>query len=186
MTVVKFDCSVYTKCIFIWHACHGLCIINNELAATLLPPHNWLHFWTTDFPKMKQKKIPQKYRWQPQTPFVCSQCNHIYNFRKAMLRSYGIANCLLFQLNNNSNFPSFLFFYRVLRTPGGGSSDIFGSDMPQTPRTMKNRMASNIFSAEKDVALKNNGKAKVFQIIVLNVMFTVSVVIPFTKSPSWY
>ncbi|XP_034484947.1 microtubule-associated protein Jupiter isoform X1 [Drosophila innubila] len=45
---------------------------------------------------------------------------------------------------------------RVLRTPGGGSSDIFGSDMPQTPRTMKNRMASNIFSAEKDVALKNN------------------------------
>ncbi|XP_034484949.1 microtubule-associated protein Jupiter isoform X3 [Drosophila innubila] len=48
---------------------------------------------------------------------------------------------------------------RVLRTPGGGSSDIFGSDMPQTPRTMKNRMASNIFSAEKDVALKNNGDA---------------------------
>ncbi|XP_034484952.1 microtubule-associated protein Jupiter isoform X6 [Drosophila innubila] len=48
---------------------------------------------------------------------------------------------------------------KVLRTPGGGSSDIFGSDMPQTPRTMKNRMASNIFSAEKDVALKNNGDA---------------------------
>ncbi|KAM8706027.1 hypothetical protein ACLKA7_010335 [Drosophila subpalustris] len=48
---------------------------------------------------------------------------------------------------------------RVLRTPGGASSDIFGSDMPQTPRTMKNRMASNIFTAEKDVALKNNGDA---------------------------
>ncbi|XP_051862492.1 microtubule-associated protein Jupiter isoform X4 [Drosophila albomicans] len=48
---------------------------------------------------------------------------------------------------------------KVLRTPGGGSSDIFGSDMPQTPRTMKNRMASNIFTAEKDAALKNNGDA---------------------------
>ncbi|KAL7729536.1 hypothetical protein ACLKA6_007833 [Drosophila palustris] len=48
---------------------------------------------------------------------------------------------------------------KVLRTPGGASSDIFGSDMPQTPRTMKNRMASNIFTAEKDVALKNNGDA---------------------------
>ncbi|XP_030376148.1 microtubule-associated protein Jupiter isoform X5 [Scaptodrosophila lebanonensis] len=45
---------------------------------------------------------------------------------------------------------------RVLRPPGGGSSDIFGSDMPQTPRNVKNRMASNIFSAEKDSAVKNN------------------------------
>ncbi|XP_030376150.1 microtubule-associated protein Jupiter isoform X7 [Scaptodrosophila lebanonensis] len=48
---------------------------------------------------------------------------------------------------------------RVLRPPGGGSSDIFGSDMPQTPRNVKNRMASNIFSAEKDSAVKNNGDA---------------------------
>lgn len=50
------------------------------------------------------------------------------------------------------------FFYisRVFRTPGGVSSDIFGSEMPQTPRNVKNRMASNIFSAEKD-ALKNTG-----------------------------
>ncbi|XP_030376145.1 microtubule-associated protein Jupiter isoform X2 [Scaptodrosophila lebanonensis] len=45
---------------------------------------------------------------------------------------------------------------KVLRPPGGGSSDIFGSDMPQTPRNVKNRMASNIFSAEKDSAVKNN------------------------------
>ncbi|KAH8413999.1 hypothetical protein KR222_000715, partial [Zaprionus bogoriensis] len=43
---------------------------------------------------------------------------------------------------------------RVFRTPAGGSSDLFGSELPQTPRNVKNRMASNIFSAEKD-ALKN-------------------------------
>ncbi|KAH8306394.1 hypothetical protein KR018_009865, partial [Drosophila ironensis] len=45
---------------------------------------------------------------------------------------------------------------RVLRPPGGGSSDIFGSEMPQTPRNVKNRMASNIFAAEKDNGVKNN------------------------------
>ncbi|KAH8250354.1 microtubule-associated protein Jupiter isoform X3 [Drosophila bipectinata] len=49
---------------------------------------------------------------------------------------------------------------RVLRAPGGGSSDIFGSEMPQTPRgSVKNRMASNIFAAEKDNGVKNNGDA---------------------------
>ncbi|XP_017083766.1 microtubule-associated protein Jupiter isoform X3 [Drosophila eugracilis] len=48
---------------------------------------------------------------------------------------------------------------RVLRAPGGGSSDIFGSEMPQTPRNVKNRMASNIFAAEKDGGVKNNGDA---------------------------
>ncbi|XP_068156119.1 microtubule-associated protein Jupiter isoform X7 [Drosophila tropicalis] len=47
---------------------------------------------------------------------------------------------------------------RVLRPPGGGSSDIFGADMPATPRTVKNRMISNIFSADKDGAIKNNGE----------------------------
>ncbi|XP_037728132.1 microtubule-associated protein Jupiter isoform X9 [Drosophila subpulchrella] len=48
---------------------------------------------------------------------------------------------------------------KVLRPPGGGSSDIFGSEMPQTPRNVKNRMVSNIFAAEKDNGLKNNGDA---------------------------
>ncbi|XP_062553942.1 microtubule-associated protein Jupiter isoform X2 [Armigeres subalbatus] len=38
---------------------------------------------------------------------------------------------------------------RVLKPPGGGSSDLFGTDaQPQTPRSMnKNRMQSNIFAA---------------------------------------
>ncbi|XP_017848994.1 microtubule-associated protein Jupiter isoform X2 [Drosophila busckii] len=45
---------------------------------------------------------------------------------------------------------------KVSRPPGGGSSDIFGAELPQTPRNSKNRMASNIFSCEKDSALKNN------------------------------
>lgn len=37
---------------------------------------------------------------------------------------------------------------RVLKPPGGGSSDLFGADnQPQTPRSMnKNRMQSNIFA----------------------------------------
>ncbi|XP_046804580.1 microtubule-associated protein Jupiter isoform X4 [Lucilia cuprina] len=44
---------------------------------------------------------------------------------------------------------------RVLRPPGGGTSDIFGGDLPQTPRSVKNHMQSNIFSCEKD-SIKNN------------------------------
>ncbi|XP_058824415.1 microtubule-associated protein Jupiter isoform X3 [Topomyia yanbarensis] len=37
---------------------------------------------------------------------------------------------------------------RVLKPPGGGSSDLFGSDnMPQTPRNSKNRQQSSIFAA---------------------------------------
>nr|XP_029727204.1 microtubule-associated protein Jupiter isoform X7 [Aedes albopictus] len=38
---------------------------------------------------------------------------------------------------------------KVLKPPGGGSSDLFGADnQPQTPRSMnKNRMQSNIFAA---------------------------------------
>jgi len=45
---------------------------------------------------------------------------------------------------------------KVLRPPGGVTTDIFAGEMPSTPRNGKNRMASNIFSAEKDSA-KNNG-----------------------------
>ncbi|XP_017874545.1 PREDICTED: microtubule-associated protein Jupiter isoform X4 [Drosophila arizonae] len=47
---------------------------------------------------------------------------------------------------------------RVLRAPGGVSSDIFGSEQPQTPRNVKNLMASNIFSTDTDAAQKNNGE----------------------------
>ncbi|XP_050318985.1 microtubule-associated protein Jupiter isoform X9 [Bactrocera neohumeralis] len=46
---------------------------------------------------------------------------------------------------------------RVLRPPGGGTSDIFGGDLPQTPRNVKNHMQSNIFSCDKNGAIKNNG-----------------------------
>ncbi|XP_053949262.1 microtubule-associated protein Jupiter-like [Anastrepha ludens] len=45
----------------------------------------------------------------------------------------------------------------VLRPPGGGTSDIFGGDLPQTPRNVKNHMQSNIFSCDKNGAIKNNG-----------------------------
>ncbi|XP_058062162.1 microtubule-associated protein Jupiter isoform X2 [Anopheles bellator] len=45
---------------------------------------------------------------------------------------------------------------RVLKPPGGGSSDLFGSDLGATPRTMsKNRMQSNIFAAPSSGAQKN-------------------------------
>lgn len=53
---------------------------------------------------------------------------------------------------NDCNKPS----SKVLRPPGGGSSDIFGADIPQTPRAVKNHQVSNIFSTEKDSAVKNN------------------------------
>uniref|UniRef100_A0A0K8UT83 Microtubule-associated protein Jupiter n=1 Tax=Bactrocera latifrons TaxID=174628 RepID=A0A0K8UT83_BACLA len=46
---------------------------------------------------------------------------------------------------------------KVLRPPGGGTSDIFGGDLPQTPRNVKNHMQSNIFSCDKNGAIKNNG-----------------------------
>ncbi|KAL5273368.1 hypothetical protein ACFFRR_000228 [Megaselia abdita] len=44
---------------------------------------------------------------------------------------------------------------KVLRPPGGVTTDIFAGEMPSTPRNGKNRMASNIFSVEKD-SVKNN------------------------------
>lgn len=53
---------------------------------------------------------------------------------------------------NENNKPS----SKVLRPPGGGSSDIFGQDAPSTPRSVKNHMQSNIFSSEKG-SVKNNG-----------------------------
>lgn len=46
---------------------------------------------------------------------------------------------------------------KVLRPPGGGSSDIFGVDLPQTPRSGKNHMQSHIFASDKNGAIKNNG-----------------------------
>lgn len=49
---------------------------------------------------------------------------------------------------------------KVLKPPGGGSSDLFGADQlgPNTPRTMsKNRMQSNIFAAPAD-AHKNGSE----------------------------
>ncbi|XP_017474002.1 PREDICTED: microtubule-associated protein Jupiter-like isoform X1 [Rhagoletis zephyria] len=45
---------------------------------------------------------------------------------------------------------------KVLRPPGGGTSDIFGGDLPQTPRNVKNHMQSNIFSCDKNGGIKNN------------------------------
>lgn len=52
----------------------------------------------------------------------------------------------------------FLFcFYRVLKPPGGGTSDIFGGAVPNTPRSQKNRMASNIFAAPSDIK-NGNGR----------------------------
>jgi hypothetical protein len=36
---------------------------------------------------------------------------------------------------------------KVLKPPGGGTSDIFGGAIPNTPRSVRNHMASNIFSA---------------------------------------
>ncbi|XP_059612165.1 microtubule-associated protein Jupiter isoform X4 [Phlebotomus argentipes] len=45
---------------------------------------------------------------------------------------------------------------RVLKPPGGGTSDIFGGESSmETPRTVKNRMASNIFGETGSSVSKN-------------------------------
>lgn len=51
------------------------------------------------------------------------------------------------------------FSYRITKPPGGDASDIFGASSPTTtppttPRKVKNYLASNIFSAEKDTQPK--------------------------------
>lgn len=52
----------------------------------------------------------------------------------------------------------FVYFFRVLKPPGGGSSDIFGASngsAASTPRSVsKNHMVSNIFGAPQN----RNGK----------------------------
>lgn len=47
---------------------------------------------------------------------------------------------------------------RVLKPPGGGSSDLFGGSVPSTPRSIRNNMASNIFATPSDVK-NGNGKS---------------------------
>lgn len=49
---------------------------------------------------------------------------------------------------------------KVLKPPGGGSSDLFGADnQPQTPRSMnKNRMQSNIFAVPAEGQKAGNGE----------------------------
>lgn len=50
----------------------------------------------------------------------------------------------------------FLFSCRVLKPPGGPTSDIFGGSLPSTPRSVRNNMASNIFAPAND-AKNGNG-----------------------------
>lgn len=50
-----------------------------------------------------------------------------------------------YDVYTNFFFLFFVRFCRVLKAPGGGSSDIFGGSVPSTPRSVKNNMASNIF-----------------------------------------
>lgn len=54
----------------------------------------------------------------------------------------------------------FLIFSRVLKPPGGGSSDIFGAGVPNTPRSARNHQVSNIFNAPSADAKNGNGKWK--------------------------
>jgi len=46
---------------------------------------------------------------------------------------------------------------KVLKPPGGGSSDIFGSAVPNTPRSVKNHMASTIFNTGGTDVKNGNG-----------------------------
>lgn len=49
---------------------------------------------------------------------------------------------------------------KVLKAPGGGTSDIFGGTIPSTPRSKKNHMASNIFAAPSDIKNSNGDSAR--------------------------
>lgn len=59
--------------------------------------------------------------------------------------------------SSTTNGSLFLFSCRVLKPPGGGSSDLFGGSVPSTPRSTRNNMASNIFATPSDVK-NGNGK----------------------------
>lgn len=50
-------------------------------------------------------------------------------------------------MENYYNQKFIVLFCRVLKPPGGGSSDLFGGSIPSTPRSARNHMASNIFAA---------------------------------------
>lgn len=60
-------------------------------------------------------------------------------------------------------FLLFRLFCRVLKPPGGGSSDLFGGSVPTTPRSTRNNMASNIFAAPNDV---KNGNGELYSFIL--------------------
>lgn len=57
-----------------------------------------------------------------------------------------------------SSFSFSSYLCRVLKPPGGGSSDLFGGSVPSTPRSIRNNMASNIFATPSDVK-NGNGKS---------------------------
>lgn len=79
----------------------------------------------------------------------------------------------------------FLFcFYRVLKPPGGGTSDIFGGAVPNTPRSQKNRMASNIFAAPSDIK-NGNGRFPKW-IVVVAAIYTCGIHIYIYIWMNWY
>lgn len=81
--------------------------------------------------------------------------------------------------------PMFLFcFYRVLKPPGGGTSDIFGGAVPNTPRSQKNRMASNIFAAPSDIK-NGNGRFPKW-IVVVAAIYTCGIHIYIYIWMNWY
>lgn len=82
------------------------------------------------------------------TPLIITN-QHTTTIKKSIFRHHHLQiNLLIF---------SFLVIYRVLKAPGGGSSDIFGGSIPSTPRSVKNNMASNIFGGNGN-ARNGNGK----------------------------
>lgn len=52
--------------------------------------------------------------------------------------------------NRHSSFVSFLLCCRVLKPPGGGSSNLFGSAEEVSSSSKPHRMASNIFGASEE------------------------------------
>ena len=73
-------------------------------------------------------------------------------------------------INIISNTTIYNYYFRVLKPPGGGSSDIFGGEMVvEAPRATKNHMRSNIFSEPEPMA--KNGELNFAYILISKIIF---------------
>lgn len=92
-----------------------------------------------------------------------------FHHKHTLLKFFLVTKCAcIIQANIQFFFISFRLICRVLKPPGGGSSDLFGGSVPSTPRSTRNNMASNIFATPNDV---KNGNGKLYATLVVSTIF---------------